>query len=745
MRRWKRWTAFTMAALLCMTMASCGKKPTGSEDMSEEQTEESTEGPTGENLIENGDFSDGLTNWMIYTEGGTANQVVTEDGEMEIQVTDVGTLDYAIQPYYDGFSLDQGCEYSYSFDVHATTERTMQWRLQLNGGDYHAYVSDLITVNEEVQHVTCDFVMEEPSDPAPRLCINMGMAEGCPEDLGEHSVYFDNFALYLTDSSGRVDSATESNAVSINVDQVGYLPDAEKIAVIRAEAGSEVGGAFDVVNTETDEVVFSGELTDAKENTASEEATAIADFSEVTEAGTYKIVTEQYGESFAFTIGDAVYADLTDQAIRLFYLQRCGEAVEDEIFAHDVCHSEGAIRYNSEQSSLVDTTGGWHDAGDYGRYTVAGAKAAADLMLTYETYGDSFGDDTGIPESGNGVPDLLDEVRYELDWMLKMQDPDTGGVYHKVTCENFPGSVMPEEETNQLILAPISTTATADFAAAMAMAARVFEGTDAEFSQTCLTAAELAWTYLEQTPNDGIGFQNPSSISTGAYDDKEDMDERYWALAELYKTTKDAAYLSLLKEYDVNEIEAALGWQTVGTYGMYAYLTSGDTGDYYTAVETKFFDAADAALAKAEEDAYGVALGSEDYCWGSNMSVANNGMLFLMADQLKPDEAYLAAAEKQLHYLLGTNTNSYCFVTGFGTLSPQSVHHRPSEAKGVAMTGMLVGGPDAALEDPYAQATLKDAPPAACYVDNVQSYSCNEITIYWNSPFVYLLTGIENE
>lgn len=745
MAKGKRLLALAVAVTMGLSMAGCNNQEEPV-DASIEGSTESTEEALGENMIQNGDFSDGLTNWFLYTEGGSATQVVNSDGEMELQVTSPGTKEHAIQPYYDGFSLDMGCVYEFSFDVHSTVERTMQWRLQLNGGDYHAYVSDLITVNEEVQHVTCTFTMEEASDPAPRLCVNMGMLEGCPEDLGEHSVYFDNFALYLIDDSGKVASDTSVETTDINVNQIGYLPDAEKKAVVRAELGTDITGSFDIVNVDTEEVVFTGELKDSAENAASGEQTAIADFSEVTEAGTYKVVTEEFGESFEFEIGDTVYEAVTESAIRMFYLQRCGEAVTDDSYGHEACHTGGAIVYGSTSSSTVAVSGGWHDAGDYGRYTVAGAKAAADLMLAYENYGDAFGDDSGIPESGNGIPDILDEVKYELDWMLTMQDSETGGVYHKITCENFANTVMPEEETEQLILAPISTTATADFAATMAMAARIFEDIDSDYSDTCLAAAEQAWSYLENTPNDGVGFQNPESISTGAYDDKEDADERYWALAELYKTTGTDSYLTALKEYDVNDIGSDLGWQTVGIYGMYAYLTSGDASDsYYQTVKDAFYDAVDIAMEHADEDAYSVAIGSDDYCWGSNMGVANKGMLLLMANQLTPDEAYMTAAAHQLDYLFGTNTNSYCFVTGFGTLSPENPHHRPSQVVGEAMAGMLVGGPDSDLEDPYAQATLSENANAACYVDNVQSFSCNEITIYWNSPLVYLLVGTTQE
>ncbi len=748
MKKGGRLLALTMAAVVCFSMAGCGKQEELTTKEDGESTEEAEE-TLGENMIQNGDFSDDLTNWVLYTEGGSAVQLVNSDGEMEIQVSSPGTKEHAIQPYYDGFSLETGCVYTFSFDVHATVERTIQWRLQLNGGDYHAYVSDLITINEEVQHVTCTFTMEETTDPAPRLCVNMGMLSGCPDDLGEHTVYFDNFELYLIDDSGRVSSESADETVDINVNQVGYLPDAEKEAVVRAELGTDITGSFDVVNVDTNEVVYTGDLEDSMENVASGEQTAIADFSELTEEGTYKVVTETYGESFEFEIRDTVYDDITTSAMRMFYLQRCGETVTDDTYGHDACHTGEAVVYGSSSDDTVSVNGGWHDAGDYGRYTVSGAKAAADLMLAYENYGTSFGDDTGIPESGNGIPDILDEVKYELDWMLTMQDSESGGVYHKVTCENFADTVMPEEETDQLILSPISTTATADFAATMAMAARIFGDMDADYAATCMAAAEQAWSYLEQTPNDGVGFQNPETISTGSYDDADDTDERYWALAELYKTTGNDSYLSALKEYDIDDIGGDLGWQDVGIYGMYAYLSCGDSklfsDDYYQTVEDRFYELVDTAMEYAEEDAYGVAISSDGYCWGSNMHVANKGMLFLMANQLTPDDDYVEAARQQLNYLLGTNTTSYCFVTGFGTLSPEDPHHRPSQVVGEAMEGMLVGGPDSDLEDSYAQATLAGKANAACYVDNVQSYSCNEVTVYWNSPLVYLLTGVTQE
>lgn len=144
----------------------------------------------------------------------------------------------------------------------------------------------------------------------------------------------------------------------------------------------------------------------------------------------------------------------------------------------------------------IDVSGGWHDAGDYGRYTVPAAKTVADMLYAYQANPALFGDDVGIPESGNGVPDILDEAKYALTWMLKMQDPETGGVHHKVTCENFPGYVMPEQETGELIVTPVSTTATGDFCGAMALASEFFGESDPNFAATCLDAAKrhgISW------------------------------------------------------------------------------------------------------------------------------------------------------------------------------------------------------------------------------------------------------------
>ena len=330
-----------------------------------------------------------------------------------------------------------------------------------------------------------------------------------------------------------------------------------------------------------------------------------------------------------------------------------------------------------------------------------------------------------------------------------MQD-SSGGVYHKVTCKVFPETVMPQEETDELIVCPISKTATADFAAVMAMAGRIYsrdgEGEYAVFGVTCLEAAKKAWAYYE-AHKDERGFQNPEDVVTGEYADGNSKDEYFWASAELYKTTGDAVYKDGMAEaLDKVENLGGLGWADVGAYGAYAALTTevlkADSTNLRKDIENGFFKAVEDVVKISKENAYFV--NKEDtYEWGSNMGIANSGMLLCMADEIKPNEEYIAYGKTHLNYLFGVNATGYCFVTGEGTLCPGAPHHRPSQVLEKCMPGMLVGGPDSNLEDPYAKAVFTETPAAKCYVDNAQSFSCNEVTIYWNSPLIYLMAALE--
>lgn len=693
-----------------------------------------------DNLIPGG-FFDGEEkdeHWGVYTESGGVGVSTLVDGALQVNIDDPGIVAHAVQVYCDGFELVCGVEYHFSFDIQSSVPRTFEWRFQMNGGDYHAYY--LVEAEEagpEKTTVSVDFVMKDDYDPAPRLAFNVGDAKGA-QGLGAHTLTIDNVCLVITDDSGAVAPGEELPTAGANLNQVGYRPGDTKIAVFR---DTEPDTQFKVTKASTGAQVMSGKTFGSCSGGGSGETVSYGDFSELTEPGEY-IVKADRQKSFVVTVADDVYDDLFRDVLKMLYLQRCGIELPEEAAgacSHSVCHTETATVYGGTET--FEVSGGWHDAGDYGRYAVSGAKAAADLLLAYEMNPKAFGDDTGIPESGNGVPDVLDEARWELEWLMKVQRDD-GAVYHKITGLNFDETVMADECSLPLFAMPVSATAAGDTAAVLFIGARLFGKYDKDFAAQCLERAMLSLSWAEEHAEDE-GFVNPPDVLTGEYPDENALDEYLWALCEGFKTSADKEIGQKISGFDMSRVPVnGLGWADVTDYAYYAYLTSRKT-DSSTAklFKENLIAEADRIVATAAEDCYGSSIDGA-YPWGSNMTIANNGVILLMAQKLVKGGAYTATARGQLDYLLGRNTTSYCFVSGYGTLYPEHPHHRPSQAAGEAPKGMLAGGPNSNLEDPYAQQTLKKAAPAACYKDSDQSYSTNEVAIYWNSPLVWLLSGL---
>lgn len=764
MRKFKRLTSVLLIATMAISLVACGgnadttestteavaseeAEATETADAEEATTEEEESVPYGTgNIIRNGDFSNGLGSFTNYMNGGQVALSVNDKEELQIDIAKIGKVEHGVQVYYDGFAIRQGGVYEFSFDVYGTLERDFDWRVQVNGGDYHAYVLGTVTVSEEVQHISGQFTMNEETDPAPRLCFNMGYVNSMkdagvdPESIGEHTIYIDNVSLVVIDDTNMIKDPDPVPINKVKINQLGYENDDKKTAICADLEEDDT--TFEVVNVDTDEVVYEGTFSERDLNVVADEWNVSGDFSEVTEDGTYKIVTGKGEESYEFTIGDGVYDDTFKDVVKMLYYQRCGCELTEELagdFAHPVCHTAEATIYGTDQK--IDVSGGWHDAGDYGRYVVPGAKTVADILLAYQKNPDAFSDDMGIPESGNGISDILDEAKYELDWMFKMQDA-SGGVYHKVTCAVFPETVMPQDETDELIVCPISKTATGDFAAVMAMASRVYADVDAAFASKCLEASKNAWAHMVEHEEDK-GFKNPEDIVTGEYPDGKAEDEYFWAAAELYKATEEDTYKEAMATYaETKKNMLGLGWADVGYYGAYAALTTENLKEdpVYATIETAFFEAVDDAVETCKENEYQVER-KKSYEWGSNMGIANSGMLLYFANDIKPNQEYLDYAGCHLNYIMGVNATGYCFITGAGDLYPEHPHHRPSEVLEKCVPGMLVGGPDNALEDPYAKAVFLNTAAAKCYADNSQSFSVNEVTIYWNSPLIYIMAA----
>ena len=393
-----------------------------SDNTDTEETDTSSGFALNENLLDNGDFHSDMAHWGTYTAKGGNCVFTAPGGEGKVSITNSGNVNYAVQAFYDGFELKNGGVYEFSFKMSSDKPRNIEARIQINGGDYHAYVDIFEDIDENMNTYSTTFTMEEGSDPAPRLCFNLGTPEG-EDELGEHVVKIDDVSLKLVDASGIKEAVVEDLTVSININQVGYLKDSVKIAMSNS---SKVGDSFKVVDVKSGDTCFEGKYDTEVYSKGAGENVVRGDFSALKEEGTYRI-EDATGASYEFKVGDKVYNDLLKDAFRFLYTQRCGIEIEEKYagsYAHRACHTGEATIHGTNNKKKV--TGGWHDAGDYGRYVVPGAVTVADLFLAYEDarslWDSKWGDSLDIPESGNGIPDILDEAKYELDWMLMMQD-----------------------------------------------------------------------------------------------------------------------------------------------------------------------------------------------------------------------------------------------------------------------------------------------------------------------------------
>jgi endoglucanase len=556
--------------------------------------------------------------------------------------------------------------------------------------------------------------------------------------------------------------ASTYTAPPILLNQLGYLPNHAKIATVLLanlpnQAVSQPPTTFRVHSHEHSSVVLEAKLTAPSVDAASGDTTAQADFSSLTTPGTYRL--EIAGTlSDAFAISPTVYADALRLTTRAYYGQRCGCDVDlGNGYKHPACHLDGAFDPTSGRTGTVPNAGGWHDAGDYGRYVVNSGITTATLLWAWELYPDALHSlKLDIPESHRTLPDFLAEIKWNLNWMLSLQDPTDGGVFHKQTSLHFCAFILPQDDhlPSEIIgtgSAPYkSTCATADLAAVMAIAARCYQPFDPAFAARCLSAARSAWTWTRKFPN--VTFTNPPTVSTGNYGDSNCSDELLWASAELFRTTHEPQYESAL----LDSIQPLLpnlkitvpSWNNVASMGLWTYAVA--TAAKPTATTAAIQQATQAASAqlitRTHTSGYGNSLSLADYHWGSNSNAGNQSLLLLVAHRFQPNNAAVDAALSNLHYLVGRNCFGVSWVTQLGLRPFQHPHHRPSAADNIAAPwpGLLSGGPNAHGGDAVADAIPK-APPMRMWLDDQRAYSMNEIAINWNAPLVFLLAAANSK
>ena len=557
-------------------------------------------------------------------------------------------------------------------------------------------------------------------------------------------------AAWWLSSRWDAEAATEASPIVFN--QLGYLPGAAKFFTLRSAATT-----FTVHPASGGAVVLQGKPGPARDDAASGDRLQIADISAVRQPGAYVLSTEG-GEGerkgTPFEIGNDVYRHALWLTMRSYYGQRCGCNVDlGDGYSHPPCHLTAEFHPTSGKSGPYKNHGGWHDAGDYGRYVVNSGISTGTLLWTWEMSNPAVRRlDLKIPESRGKLPDFLAEIRWNLDWMLSLQDAD-GGVWHKQTSENFCSFIMPQDDHLVSYVvgtgsAPYkSTCATADLAAVAAIAARCYGPYDDGYARNCLEAAKRAYAWASQHPD--VTFENPGGIRTGGYGDQDCRDEMLWAAAELWRTTGEEPYRQAFESgIAYLSVDGALRIKTPGwnELSSFAYAMAGRksaSSELVAQIREASAHAAEALLQNSRDNGYGNTMTLSDYTWGSNGVAGNQSLQLIVADRLQKNDQFFQAAAENLHYLVGRNCWDLSWVTHLGTKSFQHPHHRPSAADSIAAPwpGLLSGGPNAHPGDRVA-ASLPKRPPMQMYKDDQAAYSLNEIAINWNAPLVFLLAAL---
>ncbi len=534
--------------------------------------------------------------------------------------------------------------------------------------------------------------------------------------------------------------------------QIGYVPSSEKRLFLDAKYAN---ADFKVVNNQS--VVFEGVVTPAKEWPASGTAVCYADFSALQKDGQYSLLIGGVSLTDSILIKSDIYHSVSVALVKSYYMARASQEIFPRYagdYARLAGHIDNKVIVHPSAASkqrpagfVFSSPGGWYDAGDYNKYIVNSGISTYELLHAYDLFGAQLeGFNTNIPESGNGVSDLIDETIYNLRWMLTMQDPNDGGVYHKLTSKSFTGMELPNLDSTKRYVVSKTTAATLDFAATMAKAYRVLLPLSKAFpslADSCISCSKSAYKWALLHPD--IQYVQASDIHTGQYEDNHLSDEWFWASMELFYSTHHTSYL--------NQINLATqkftnpNWADVNTLALFSLVSingrSGLSADNETLLNTSLVTLADKYLHIYKSSAYRVSL--DTFPWGSNGELANQGVLLMHAYLITKNREYLNAADAAANYLLGANPLGYCFITSFGKKSPKHIHDRRSEGDHVVapIPGLLVGGPTTQARSDCGEGAYLSAYPALSYSDLNCSYSTNEIAINWNASAALLFIGLD--
>ncbi|WP_200304838.1 glycoside hydrolase family 9 protein [Streptomyces adelaidensis] len=740
----------TLLAITALLAAALTALPTGSAQAEEvEQVENGTFDTTTAPWWTTGNVTAGLTDGRLCADipGGTTNRWDAAVGQNDITLVKGESYRFA----FSASGTPQGNVLRAIVGLSAAPYDTyfeVSPQLNVSGDSYsYTFTSPVDTTQGQV-----GFQLGGNAAPFTFCMDDVSLLGGVPPEV------------YEPDTGPRV-----------RVNQVAYLPAGPKNATLVTDAAAKL--PWQLKNA-SGAVVAHGRTTPRGVDASSGQNVHSIDFGAYRARGTGFTLVADGETSRPFDIDPSAYERLRLDSLKYYYTQRSGTAISDDLrpgygraAGHvDVAPNQGDGEVPCQPGVCdytLDVTGGWYDAGDHGKYVVNGGISTWEVLGTYERslyartgQSEKLGDGSlNIPESGNRVPDLLDEVRWELDFLLKMQVPDgqplAGMAHHKIHDEQWTGlPLMPSDDPQKRELHPPSTAATLNLAATAAQAARLYRPYDRAFAAKALDAARTAWAAALEHP--AIHASESDGIGGGTYSDNNVTDEFYWAAAQLYLTTGEKAFQEYVLDSPVHtaDIFGGLGfdWARTAAAGRLDLATVPSRLPGRDKVRQSVIKGADRYLATLKAHPYGMpyAPGDNLYDWGSNHQILNNAVVIATAYDISGASKYREGALQSMDYLFGRNALNISYVTGYGEADARNQHSRwyarqldpdlPNPPRGT-----LAGGPNSSIQDPFAQSKLQGCIGQFCYIDDIQSWSTNEHTINWNAALVRMASFVADQ
>ncbi|WP_144211019.1 glycoside hydrolase family 9 protein [Shewanella donghaensis] len=543
----------------------------------------------------------------------------------------------------------------------------------------------------------------------------------------------------------------------IRLNQLGFTPESTKTAVINNTDSQ----SFSIIDIASGKSVYQGQLSQSALWPSSGETVKLAKFDDFTNLGRYHIQVKELEQSLPFTIDNSRYQQPLIDVIRAYYFNRSGAVIQKKYagkYARPAAHPDTIVYVHESAATearpagtVISSPKGWYDAGDYNKYIVNSNISVYTLLSALTEHENALESlKLNIPESSNNLPDFVDEILWNIDWMLTMQDPNDGGLYHKLTTKRFTGETqMPHHMDQPRYVVAKSTAASLGYAATMAKASTVLAKYEQQlpgYSQKLLTSAKQAWQWALINP--AIHYEQPADIATGAYATAGDdlKDEWLWAKSELFAATGDKQYLADIAFPENLRIPE---WDKVETLALFTFASNLNTpADIRDHALLKLTTVTNKWLTQGHNSAYGVAITPQDFVWGSNSNMLNKAIMLLRVNQLQANPEYVHQANAIVDYIFGRNPLGMSYVTGVGQHTPMHIHHRVSMADGITepIPGFLVGGPQPGQQDAEhctpQGGIYASTKPALSYIDHGCSYASNEVTINWNAALVYALAAL---